>query len=122
MKKAFPLALLLLPAPAFAACPKTPQEWRAKAPKIFVAKAALQHAPVDIEDFSARIGKKGVTASATPFQENKTQLVMVQAKDAAASLFLSGVLKCDTHRQEPVLLSLTYVKGDKSGLVKVTAQ
>jgi len=116
------LLLSLLPLPAFAACPKNKKEWQKVGPKIFVEKAARQHAPITIEDFSAKIGGKGTTASAFLFHEKKKEFVMVQAKDDDTSLFLSGVLQCDPQTHEPVLLTLSYVKGDKSGLVPVVAQ
>ncbi|MGZ3651237.1 MAG: hypothetical protein ACXVB9_05140 [Bdellovibrionota bacterium] len=116
------LLLALLPLPVFGACPKNKKEWQAKGPKIFVEKAARQHAPITIEDFSAKIGGKSTTSSAVLFHEKKNEFVMVQAKDNDTSLFLTGILKCDTLTHEPVLLTLSYVKGDKSGLVPVVAQ
>jgi hypothetical protein len=118
------LFLLLISAlPALASCPKNKKEWQKLGPKILIEKAALQHAPVEIENFSAKIGKKGATtSSAFPFHQAKGDLVMVQAKDETSSLFLSGILKCDEISHEPILLSLTYVKGDKSGLIPVISQ
>ena len=91
-------------------------------PKILVEKASRQHAPIELTDFSAKIGGKRATVSAFPFHEKKDEFVMVQAKDNETSLFLSGVLKCDNVLHEPVLVSLTYVLGDKSGLVNVITQ
>lgn len=117
------LIWLIAALPVFAACPKNKKEWQKEGPKIFVEKASRQHGPVEIEDFSARLGKKkGATASAFPFKQPKGEFVMVQAKDEETSLFLSGILKCDEISHEPLLLSLTFVKGNQSGLIPVTTQ
>jgi len=117
------LALLLTALPAFASCPKTLKEWRKEGPKIFLEKASLQRGPVEIEDFSARLGKKqGATASAFPFQQPAGEFVMVKVNDEKTSLFLSGILKCDEISHEPVLLSLSYVKGKQNGLIPVTTR
>lgn len=113
------LTAIALSPGAHAACPKNKKEWQARGPKLFLEQAA-QHssAAVEIEDFSARIGKKGgATGTATPFQMGKVQYAMVQARDA--DLFLSGVLKCDPQTQEPSLESLSWVKGAKSGLISL---
>ena len=122
--------LLALSLPAFAACPKNKKEWQSRGPKILVEKASRQHAAIDLPDFSALFdAKKGkndkapkATGSAVPFKNKAGEFVMVQARDEETSLFLSGILKCDNARQEPVLMSLTYVLGDKSGLIKVLKQ
>jgi hypothetical protein len=116
------LFLFLALTPALAACPKNKKEWQAQGPKIFVRKAAKQKARIELPDFSAKLGKKGYSGTAQPFTKKKTEFALVQASDQENSLFLSGVLKCDEAKKEPVLMSLTWVKGDQSGLVKVTEQ
>ncbi len=104
-----------------AACPKNKKEWQAKGPALLVKKASLQAAPVSIPDFSKKFGKLA-TGSALLYKDRKADFVMVQAQDKETSLYLSGVMKCDTVKKEPVLLSLSWVLGDKSGMIKVTAQ
>ena len=118
--KRFTLLLIFIDCTASASCPKSPKEWKAKAPKIFIEKASQQNAPIEITNFSSKLGKKGASAKAFPFKERKQDFVMVEAKDEENSLFLSGVLRCDPLKKEPSLLSLTYVKGNKSGFVKIS--
>jgi hypothetical protein len=102
-------------------CPKTKKEWQARGPQILVAKALRQHAPVEVPDFAAKIGKKGggATGKAYPYKSGKIDMALVEARDNETSLFLSGVLKCDPEKKMPLLVSLTYVKGEQSGFVKV---
>ena len=116
------LLLFLTTLPAFAACPKNKKEWQKLGPKILVEKASRQHGRVEIEDFSAKIGKKGATGSAFLYGGKTKELVMVQAEDKDSAIFLSGTLKCDEISHEPVLLSLAFVKGKDSGLIKVVTQ
>ncbi len=114
-------ALFALEPPAQAACPKNKKEWQAQGPKLLVESASRQNAKVELPDFSARLGKSA-TGKATPFQARKKNFVLVEANDKETSLFLSGVMKCDSLRQEPVLVSLTWVKGTQSGIVKIAPQ
>jgi hypothetical protein len=116
------LLLFFVALPALAACPKNKKEWQKVGPKLLVEKASRQHARVEIEDFSARLGKKGTTGSAFLYGGKTKELVMVQAEDKDTALFLSGTLKCDEISHEPVLLSLAFVKGKDSGLIKVVSQ
>lgn len=76
---------------------------------------------MELPDFSSKLGKSA-SGKAVPFQARKRDFVLVEATDKETSLFLSGVMKCDSEKQEPVLVSLTWVKGDQSGIVKVVAQ
>lgn len=126
------LLLLAFSANAVAECPKSKKEWQAKGPKILVEKARLQHIPVEIPDFTAKLAKAGkngkrahekgaATGNAFPIKNNKLGRVMVQAHDEESAVFLSGILQCDPEKKEPVLVSLTYVKGEQSGIVKVIA-
>lgn len=105
-------------ASALAACPKTPKEWKANGAKIFVQKASQQHTSINIPDFSKKIGKSA-EGKATPFESRKMKLVLVQAEDKSIPLFLSGIMKCDSATNEPVLTNLSWVQGDKSALVHV---
>jgi hypothetical protein len=106
---------------AVAGCPRSLKDWQAQGPKLLVTKAMHQHAPVEITDFTEKLGKKdsGATARVTPFHGQKSDGVFVQANDEKEQLFLSGVLRCDVLKHAPVLVSLTYVKGTQSGLVNV---
>ena len=112
------IALFLFALPAQASCPKNKKEWQALGPKFLVETAARKTRKVDIPDFSAKLGKEAKGA-ATPFKQKKAELVLVEAKMNDESLFLSGIMKCDLATRQPVLLSLTWVKGSESGLVKL---
>jgi|GEM_PF-4836060 len=101
-----------------AACPKNKKEWQALGPKFLVETAARKTQKISIPDFSSKLGKEAKGA-ATPFKQKKDELVLVEAKLEESSLFLSGVMKCDLATSQPVLLSLTWVKGSESGLVKL---
>src|SRR5262245_45670622 len=112
-------ALLLTATPALAACPKSKKEWQALAPRLLVENAARKVEKTEIPDFTARLGK-GAEGRVIPFKDKKRgEMVMVEAKDPKSQLFLSGVMRCDLHTKQPVLLSLTWVKGEQSGLVKL---
>jgi hypothetical protein len=107
--------------PAIEGCPKDKREWLRKAPGIFLEKAQKQHLPIEIPDLAPKLGKKGsgVSASAVPFRGIGAPMIMVQAHDESSQLHLSGVLKCDPLKHRPALVSLTYVKGEQSGLAKI---
>jgi hypothetical protein len=111
-------AFFLFPGLVIAACPKTKKEWQKIGPKFLVETAARKTTKVDIPDFSAKLGKSAVGA-ATPFKQKKKDFVLIEARMPSDSLFLSGVMKCDELTKQPVLLSLSWVKGDQSGLVKL---
>ena len=111
---------LLLPASlALAECPKTKKERHALGPKMLVETAVNRATKVEIPDFAKDLGKKGASAKATPFKERRGEFVLVEAKHPSEPIFLSGVMKCDLGTKQPVLMSLTWVKGDKSGFVKL---
>ena len=110
---------LLSPLTSLAACPKNKKEWHAKGTRIFLERVAEQNLDgFDLAKFSAKNGKS-TTSSAFPFKEGKRELVLMQAKDNDTSLFLTGIMRCDPETKEPKLLSLTWVRGEKSGLVKL---
>jgi hypothetical protein len=111
--------LLLSFSTAEGVCPRNSKEWNAKGPALLVKKAALQHGSRRIPDFSKKLMK---SSSAILFRERKKEFAMVQAQDKETSLFLSGVMRCDPATKEPVLLSLSWVQGEKSGMIKVTEQ
>ena len=127
MKQIFSLAALslLLSFPAHGSCPKNKKEWQNQGAKIFL-ESALEHLQDSLRDEASglhkRMGKKGSTASSsvTPFKEKNKEFVMVEARDEKAALILGGVMKCDLDRKAPVLLSLTWIKGEKSGLIKIS--
>ena len=75
--------------------------------------------PEPFPDFSKELSKKGAEAKATPFKERRGDFVLVEAKHPSEPIFLSGVMKCDQATKQPVLMSLTWVKGAKSGLVNL---
>lgn len=112
-------SLLLVSGVALADCPKDKKAWAALGPKMLVENANLKVAKVQIPDFSKDLAKKGAEARATPFKERRGEFVLIEAKHPAEPIFLSGVMKCDEATKQPVLLSLTWVKGDQSGLVKL---
>lgn len=112
-------ALLALSASAHAACPKNKKEWQALGPKFLVETAASKGGKIDIPDFSKDLAKKGAEAKATPFKERRGDFVLVEAKHPSEPIFLSGVMKCDQATKQPVLMSLTWVKGARSGLVNL---
>lgn len=117
MRKPLISALLLLLLPhANAACPKSKKEWQAVGPKLLVEAAASRHS--DIPDFSGQLGKSA-KGTALPFTEKKNDFVLVEAKLPKEAVSLSGVMKCDLESKRPVLLSLTWIKGDKSGILKL---
>ncbi len=118
MRKLLFVLFLFSPA-ALAECPKNKKEWQTLGPKFLVETAARKTTKVSIPDFSAKLGK-GAVGAATPFKQKKVELVLVEAKMEESSLFLSGVMKCDLATKQPVLLSLTWVKGSESGLVKLS--
>lgn len=111
--------IFAFPAFAFASCPKNKKEWLALGPKFLVEAAVNKAAAADIPDFSKDLAKKGAEARATPYKERRGEFVLVEARHPSEPIFLSGVMKCDLATKQPVLMSLTWVKGDKSGLVKL---
>lgn len=115
------IVLFLFSSHTEAACPKNKKEWQALGPKFLVETASRKTRKVDIPDFSAKLGKEAKGA-ATPFKQKKDELVLVEAKMNDESLLLSGIMKCDLATSQPVLLSLTWVKGSESGLVKLNQQ
>ena len=110
---------LLTTTGAAAKCPNNKNAWKALGPKFLVETAVNRAGKVEIPDFSKDLGKKGATAKATPFKERRGEFVLVEAKHPSEPIFLSGVMKCDPATKQPVLLSLTWVKGDQSGFVKL---
>lgn len=111
--------LLFTATTAHAECPKNKKEWQALGPKMLVETAVNRARKVEIPDFAADLGKKGASAKATPFKERRGDFVLVEAKHPSEPIFLSGVMKCDLATKQPVLMSLTWVKGDQSGFVKL---
>ena len=110
--------LALLGAQARASCPKTKKEWESRGVKIFLEKASKQRTTIELPNFSNKLGKSA-QGRAIPYKQQKTQFALVQAEDKETKLYLSGVLKCASPKQDPVLASLTWIKEGKSGLVKV---
>ncbi len=110
---------VMAPQSSQAECPKNKKEWTALGPKFLIETAARRSSKVEIPDFSAKLGKdaKGI---ATPFKQTTNELVLVEAKMNDESLLLSGIMRCDLATKQPVLLSLTWVKGKESGLVKLS--
>lgn len=103
---------------AWASCPKTKKEWESRGVKIFLEKASQQQTSIELPNFSSKLGKSA-HGRAIPYKERQTQFALVQAEDKEAKLYLSGVLKCASPKQDPVLASLTWIKDGKSGMVKV---
>lgn len=112
------LALFLAPG-AQAACPKNKKAWQKLGPKFLVESAASKSGAAGIPNFSEELSKKGAQAKAFPYKEKKNEFVLVEVKHPSEPIYLSGIMKCDPATKQPVLLSLTWVKGDKSGLVKL---
>jgi hypothetical protein len=106
------------------ACPQSKKDWQVQGPRILLEKALKQSLPIQVTDFSAKLKKKNSDASgsALPFKGAGAELVLVQVRDKETSISLSGVLKCDPQKHVPVLVSLSYVQGKRSGLVKVVSE
>jgi hypothetical protein len=116
-RQSFALILcLLLPLKALGACPKTPKDWQKQAPAWLISIAAKQ-APLQLEDFSSKLGK-AARGRARPYAKNrKERFALVEVEDTESSVFLSGVMKCDPKSGKTSLLSLAWVKGGRSGLL-----
>lgn len=116
--------LLASTAAAQGACPKSKKEWQSQGPGLLL-ESAVEHLQDSLKDDATglreKLGKKGSSAATTvsTFQEKKQELVMVQARDEKADLLFGGVMRCNKARKRPELLSLTWVKGEKSGLVRM---
>ncbi len=113
------IALIFFPLHTLAACPKNKKEWQAQGPKLLIQTAAQKITATEIPDFSKELGGKNAQGSVIPFKEKKKEFVIVEAKMPKEALSLSGVMKCDLETKQPVLLSLTWMKGEQSGIAKL---